>query len=246
MSNLKNNKLEKLRGLFFQIGLIFAISISLVAFNWKAPLNTYHPKIESSFDDVEEDTIPLTFYDREIEQPKPKLRELPKLNPNDFKIVEEEPIEPEKEVEKPEDDEPDFDLENMLSGMGEDDVKDVDTIPLPPSALEKMPYLPPCKDIQDKDESLSCLHQELMLFIKDNQQYPVMAREMNQTGTVYLSFVISNKGKITQVKTVRSPHKLLEKEARRLVKSFPEFTPAKQRGRPVAMKMTIPIKFNLH
>ena len=53
-------------------------------------------------------------------------------------------------------------------------------------------------------------------------------------------FKIDHKGQITDVQA-RGPHARLEKEAIRVVNSLPQMIPAKQRGRAVSVKYTLPI-----
>lgn len=53
-------------------------------------------------------------------------------------------------------------------------------------------------------------------------------------------------GSIGQIKTLSSPHHLLEKEAVRIVRKMPKWTPGKQNGRPVRTWFTIPVNFTLN
>ena len=53
-------------------------------------------------------------------------------------------------------------------------------------------------------------------------------------------FKIDHKGDIVNVQA-RGPHARLEKEAIRVVKTLPKMIPAKQRGKAVSVKYTLPI-----
>jgi TonB family protein len=88
---------------------------------------------------------------------------------------------------------------------------------------------------------------DVQQYIAKHVKYPRDAMENEIQGTVYLSFVIDKTGKVKDVKILRGipGGGSLEKEALNVVKSLPNFTPAKQNGQPVSMKMTIPIKFLL-
>jgi len=44
---------------------------------------------------------------------------------------------------------------------------------------------------------------------------------------------------------VKAPHKQLEKEAKRILKKLPQFTPGKQRRKSVKVKYTLPISFQI-
>ena len=53
-------------------------------------------------------------------------------------------------------------------------------------------------------------------------------------------------GKVTNVKLQRGVDKSLDEEALRVVKSFPDWNPGKQRGKAVRVYFTVPINFNLN
>lgn len=87
--------------------------------------------------------------------------------------------------------------------------------------------------------------QELAKFIQNNQQYPVDAKEAKAEGRVVCSFVIDKEGSTTNVKVEKDVHPSLDKEAVRVIKSMPKWTPGEQKGEPVAVKYTLPIVFKL-
>jgi TonB family protein len=84
-------------------------------------------------------------------------------------------------------------------------------------------------------------------YIAKNVKYPTEAMENGIEGKVYLSFVVDKTGKVKDVKILRGipGGGSLEKEALRVIKGLPNFTPGKQNGQPVNVKLTIPIKFQL-
>ncbi len=86
---------------------------------------------------------------------------------------------------------------------------------------------------------------ELQRYIAESLRFPATAAEYGYQGLVYVSFVVSTKGKVTDVKLVRGIHKELDDEAIRVVKSLPDFEPGKQRGKPVRVEFTLPIRFVL-
>jgi protein TonB len=67
---------------------------------------------------------------------------------------------------------------------------------------------------------------------------------MGIQGRVYINFIISKDGSITNIR-MRGPDKNLEKEAARIIGRLPKMTPGKQRGRPVRVPFSIPITFRL-
>lgn len=86
----------------------------------------------------------------------------------------------------------------------------------------------------------------MMNFIKKNMRYPASARRMGVDGTVYVSFVVSKDGSISEVKTIRGISADCDKEAMRVVSMMPPWRPGKQNGKPVFVRFVLPIKFQLN
>lgn len=85
----------------------------------------------------------------------------------------------------------------------------------------------------------------LMTFLAQNIKYPVTAQENGVQGRVIVSFVVETDGSITDVKVARSVDPSLDREAMRLVKAMPKWTPGKKDGKPVRVKYTTPVVFRL-
>ena len=85
----------------------------------------------------------------------------------------------------------------------------------------------------------------LMTFLAQNMVYPVTAQENGVQGRVTVSFVIETDGSITDVKVARSVDPFLDREAMRIVKAMPKWTPGKKDGKPVRVKYTVPVVFRL-
>ena len=85
----------------------------------------------------------------------------------------------------------------------------------------------------------------LMKYLSSHIQYPAMAAENNVQGKVILQFVVEKDGRVGEVKVARSVDKDLDKEAIRVVKSLPKFTPGRQNGQPVRVWYTLPVTFKL-
>ncbi len=85
----------------------------------------------------------------------------------------------------------------------------------------------------------------LLKYVTEHIRYPAMAQENNIQGRVVVQFVVTKTGSIGQVKVVRSKDPDLDKEAVRVVKSLPKFTPGKMNGHAVNVWYTLPINFKL-
>lgn len=85
----------------------------------------------------------------------------------------------------------------------------------------------------------------LLKYVAEHIRYPQMAQENNVQGRVVVQFVVTKTGKVGEVKVVRSKDPDLDKEAIRVVKSLPAFTPGKMNGHAVNVWYTLPINFKL-
>ena len=85
----------------------------------------------------------------------------------------------------------------------------------------------------------------LMKFLSSHINYPPMAAENNVQGKVILQFVVEKDGHVGEVNIARSVDKELDREAIRVVKSLPKFTPGRQNGHPVRVWYTLPVSFKL-
>lgn len=82
-------------------------------------------------------------------------------------------------------------------------------------------------------------------YVKDKIKYPPQARRMGIEGRVFVEFVISKDGTLTEVRAVKGIGAGCDEEAVRIVQTAPPWNPGKQRGKPVKQRYTLPIIFKL-
>jgi TonB family protein len=82
-------------------------------------------------------------------------------------------------------------------------------------------------------------------FLASEIKYPEIASENGIQGKVYVTFIITKKGKVTEPKISRGVDPALDKEALRVVSSLPDWKPGKQRGEAVNVSYTVPVYFEL-
>lgn len=88
--------------------------------------------------------------------------------------------------------------------------------------------------------------QALFRFLSENVKYPKTAYENRIQGRVIVQFVVDKDGSITEVEVLQSGgDPSLDREAVRVVKSMPKWTPGKQEGAPVRVRYTMPVNFRL-
>ena len=83
----------------------------------------------------------------------------------------------------------------------------------------------------------------LMKYLGSHVNYPPMAAESGIEGRVIVQFLVDKTGKVGEVKVVRSVDQHLDREAVRVVKSLPKFTPGQQNGKPVDVWCVLPVNF---
>jgi bla regulator protein BlaR1 len=110
------------------------------------------------------------------------------------------------------------------------------------ASIENVPIYPGCEGTESALKA--CLQEKIATYVNANFNVK-LGKELNlETGLneVFVMFKIDNEGNIMDVKA-RAPHKKLEEEALRVIKSLPKMMPGKQKGRAVGVKYALPIAF---
>lgn len=87
--------------------------------------------------------------------------------------------------------------------------------------------------------------EQLLKFISTNIRYPKSSIEKGEQGRVICSFIVARDGSIHSPEIVRSVSPLLDKEAIRVLRTMPRWTPGMEKGKAVAVKYTVPVTFRL-
>ncbi|MFL2603636.1 MAG: energy transducer TonB [Flavobacteriaceae bacterium] len=233
MQPKKNEKVDltKNSSLYFAIGLSFILLVSWQAIEWKTYKKTYGYEA-LNVDDDDDEEIPIT---EQIKTPPPPPPPPPPA-PEVIEIVEDEEEVEETVIESTETD------EEEIVEIVEVEEEEVD-IDVPFAVIEDVPIFPGCERVK-KSERRNCFQERMNKHIRKNFRYPEIAQEMGIQGRVYVNFIISKDGSITNIR-MRGPDKNLEAEAQRIISKLPKMTPGKQRGRAVRVPFSIPITFRL-
>lgn len=86
----------------------------------------------------------------------------------------------------------------------------------------------------------------LRTYLNQNVRYPAEAQETCVQGRVVVSFVVGKDGHISDVTVLRSVDPSLDKEAVRVIRNMPRWTPGKQGGEPVKVRYNVPVSFRLN
>jgi protein TonB len=227
MEPKKNEKanLENKKTLFIQVGLIIALLVCLGAMEW-----TSGQKKDSMFagmteEAIEEEQIPVT------EETPPEELPPPEVTVTDlFEIVEDDVV-IDNEV-RFEDDE-----------TSEDKVVEI--------------YAPVLQaEEEEVEEEIFVIVEDMPKFrggdintfrewVQKRVRYPELAAENGIQGRVFITFVVETNGNVSNVSVSRSVDALLDEAAKEAVSASPKWEPGMQRGRPVRVRYSIPIIFQL-
>lgn len=231
-------ELNEKRLLYFEIGLIIALGVVLLLFNWKSVEETWNTPISYNpeWDRVQtiEDVTPQTRQ-RTFAPPPPdiQLSKAP-LSGNIETVLQEiqetematTEITSDRDIAIPSSaftgESPSIALPDE-AGSGESEVFVV---------VEEMPSFP------GGDA-------RLLAFLYGELRYPSLALESKIEGLVVVQFIIDENGNITQPTVTRGIGGGCDEEALRVVKSMPAWKPGKQRGRPVKVRYNLPVRFQL-
>lgn len=217
----KRADLEKKRPVFLQLGLILALGAALAAFEWKTPDSSNIDLPKRVLHEPEPERIPIIKEKKEL--PKPVNTTLLKQVINNSEDIPDIKIETEID---PNAKLPAFIAPDLIEDEPEVESND------PFVVVEKMPEFP------GGDAAL-------FKYLSENIVYPKQAREAGISGTVYITFVIEPDGSVSSVVSQRGVPGGCTEEALRVVNSMPDWIPGKQLGKPVRVRLSLPVKFNL-
>jgi periplasmic protein TonB len=213
--------LTKRTGMFMNLGLLISVGLVLFAFEYKSFDDQNLKDLGQVSDDFEELLdIPIT------EQPPPPPP------PIEQPIIEEIP----DEVEIEEKIEVNFDVDVKEETV----IKEVVIADAP--VVEKADEI---FDVVENAPNPPGGMEGWNQYLSKNLKYPTQARRMGIEGTVYVVFVVNTDGSIQDVEILRGIGGGCDEEALRVVKNAPKWEPGKQRGRPVRVRMRLPIRFKL-
>lgn len=207
---------------FFLIGLCISISLTITAFEWRTEKKKVINK-PTVFEDPSMAIypVPITYIEN---KPSPQpIKEKPVLiNPTSISVIDD------PGVNEPADFPSDEPIDIAINYGNDDGIEiSVDTfifvenMPMPEGGYEVFYNL-----------------------LSSNINYPTKARNKNAEGRVFVEFVVNIEGTPVNLKVLKGIGNGCDEEAMRVL-SLAKWTPGKQRGRAVPVKMVVPIFFKL-
>ena len=236
MKPKKNPKLDlnRNRGIYFLLGLLFVLALTLMAFEWKTYDDNNGYIISMNVEDELIEDVPITM---QVKTPPPPP---PVQAPPVIEIMEDEDERIESEIISTETDQEEEILE--IKDIETEELDEPEEIPF--ILIENVPVFPGCEGEETEEGKRACFQKMMNKHINKNFRYPEVAQEMGIEGRVSVMFVIQKDGSIGSVQ-LRGPDQSLEAEARRIIEKLPRMTPGKQRNTAVRVPFSIPINFRL-
>lgn len=236
METKKNPRfdLDRKRFAFFQIGLLTASTLTLAAFNYQSPIEK-----RDRARNVRSSAISYDLIAPDIQKPdEPVVDVQPPIEPPQGPISVENPeipIDQLKTVVNSKTD-PTTTVHVVKSGLptGFDNFQG--KVEIPNDEIF---------DIAPIDAEFIGGYAAMKAYIMKHLKYPQDAIEMGEQGKVFISFVVEKDGSISNVKVERGVSSSIDREAKRLVQSFPNWKPGEDKFKPVRTRVRLPIGFEL-
>ena len=221
----KNPKvdLQNKKGIFWEIGLIFALALCIVAFSLGQSKKSIEI-IEVSGPEVEMDLVDIT----KPEEPKTQapVKQAVQLISDFIKVVKNDTkIETEFDFAE-------FTEEEIV-------VEEIEVAPeeiVEEAAFIKVEVMPSFMG-GDLNTFRSWVAQEFKI--------PAIAAENGIQGRVVVQFVIEKDGRLSNIEFLTSPDRVYEDEVRRVLMKSPRWTPGRQRDAVVRVRYILPIDCRL-
>lgn len=229
MKKKSNTNIEAKRKGFFFTGIVIALGISLVAFEWKQgeflpeEMELYSER-ENSLPDEDQ---PIRI--RPINKPTPVMDK----KGDDIKVVDTLVI-----IDLPIID------TNQVVIADFDPTLPIDTIT--DDTWDPIPDVPkgPVRIVDRKPEYPGG-QKALIDFLNENTEYPEMAFESGKQDIVYVEFVVELDGTPSRFTIKKGKHKSLNNEAIRVAKQMQNWKPGELNGKKVATYFKIPFVFTI-
>ncbi len=202
--------------LFVQGGLIISLLLLILAFNVDLRGQDNFEIVMPEQEVVQMEEIQQT---KQIQKPPPPPRPPVPVEVPDDEILEDDEL----------------DLDASL------DINEVMDLPPPP---------PPAEEEEEPEPEIFVIVETMpeliggLAAIQKKINYPPIAKKAGVEGRVIVQFVVNEAGNVVDPVVVRGIGAGCDEEAIRAV-SEAKFTPGKQRGKPVKVKMSLPITFKL-
>lgn len=231
----KNSRydLERKRTALFAMGLLAAGSFTLAAFTYDSPLSVEFEKQTHTSQRIDYDI-------QQVEKEVPKDENVVKpVVPNDAQqssATIDAQATPDQDIVSADNTNDAILPEVGIEGLGYDFGADVPVF----DELDAEIFI-----WVDKYAAMVGGVPEMFRHIQTTVEYPEIDIERDVQGTVTMSFVVEKNGEITNIFVEKGVSRTLDREAKRVVRSFPKWVPAELNAKKVRTRVRLPIVFTL-
>ena len=126
----------------------------------------------------------------------------------------------------------------MCVGCGQSSEQKEESVPTDVTKAEKQEQV----QVEAEDEDTLENGEQVFRVVEVMPKFPGGDAELLK---LICSFVVTKDGTLTNYKVIRGISPALDQEAVRVLQMMPRWTPGTQKGKPVAVKYTVPITFKL-
>lgn len=210
---------HRYRSVLFTVGLMTSIAIVIMAFEWKAALKAPPQcRPDSSPPELVYHVLPTDHTHEKPSAVKPKRTTV------EFVEVKVVPLEVPTDV---------------ISEMPVDNVINVQPAEMPDEEIVDPFVIGP--EVMPEPEHG---YQGFYELLRKSLRYPKKAQALDIEGKVFVEFIVDSNGRLSDLKVLKGIGAGCDEEAIRVLQ-LSKWNPGKQRGKPVRVKMVMPIHFKL-
>ena len=206
------------------IGLVMSLSVMFVALEWTQKETVDNSDVYSMSDYIPDELIPITLPEKKTVPPPPAALAKADI----IEIIQD-----------------DADVDDDIMASIEDNQEWLDPQEYDFPIIEPEPEPDEIFMIVEDQPEFPGGTAALLEYLKKNIKYPAICRENNIQGRVLVTFIVNKDGAIVEPEVVKGVNPSLDKEALRVISQMPNWKPGYQRGKPVRVKFTVPVNFQL-
>lgn len=217
--------LQNKRGFFLEIGLLLSIGLVILAFNWSQTSQVVEA-IDTQIIAAEQEIVEITREPPKNTEPRANIQfqsEVLNLVKDDVKILV-DPTFVDLDEDRP------IVIPNGRNEGGAGDGE---------GEVFVRSEFPPEFQGGDLNKFRDWVERQL------SNNYPAEAKRAGIVGTVMVSFVIDQEGKVGRVTVIQSPNPILTDAVLKVINASPRWKPGRQGRRAVSVLFSIPVEFAL-
>lgn len=243
--------LQKNVTIHFQIGIILCLLAVFALFEMQ--FETHIPKYNDNYTETEIDETEFVMGAIQPYKPKKAIAKKPSKAKNTTFINAVKVVDDNNDLDQLKAIVDDFLTDNEVKDPVIDesifdfDIPDaVDDTTVDFAFIEHVPLYPGCEKQKGNAARKKCMSEKIAKLVQRKFNGTAIASDYGLSGKqkIYVQFKIDETGKVADVKT-RAAHAKLEEEAQRVVNTLPDMQPGLQRDKPVSVRYTLPIYFQV-